>query len=543
MRSSPPFLLTITVVTSPTGETFMPVQIICPSCGTKLRVPSKLVRSGQAVKCPKCGIPVSMPVPASPASAKPEPVWYIAQNRQRLGPFSATQLQQLAQIGQLRATDMVFRDGTSRWVPASSVPGLFQTPPPGVSAEPRSPARGEPADAIPLPALQRRQDWFEMSPFLFEPDRFPCHRCGREVTWEADLANQVVSCPHCLIPFQMPMLNPQGARWENHSRQVKRMLDGWFQGGCSGDFPEGAFGELKRQHQSAVRKAQQFHDLLSQLKGDPQADARRVREARDQVLHWNGRQQELLAARRRAISQIKGRVRLNPTARPGSRWVFTDDDVRWVPEHLIPPPGSPDREGYEIIPGDEPAPTSQEDWAFDRGERDQQPPRATPKRGNARTLVWVAVALALMLVVVLPVVLGFLYVMLAPAPRSPDTGQGTTTTPGKKSPALEKEEARLRRLKELQQRIDKHQADLQGAIRDAEAASRAKVEHDEAWRATWGSRDDPPPADVFKRRLEQMRNDTDAIRQKTSKMLDMQREYDQLSKELRREQERLDNQN
>jgi putative ABC transport system ATP-binding protein len=60
--------------------------------------------------------------------------WYYAQSRpQRIGPFSDEHMQQLAASGALKPTDMVWLEGTPRWAPAGTVPGLFpERPPPGV---------------------------------------------------------------------------------------------------------------------------------------------------------------------------------------------------------------------------------------------------------------------------------------------------------------------------------------------------------------------------------------------------------------------------
>jgi hypothetical protein len=148
----------------------------------------------------------------------------------------------------------------------------------------------------------------------------------------------------------MPMVNPQGVRWVIHSRQQNEMLSRWFQGDWpDGEFPVGTFAELKRQCESATRKALKYYDLLNQLKSGVQADPKVIQETRDQFISWNNRQRKLMLDRKRAISQIKAMVRREPICRPGQKWVFTEDDVRWVPEYLLPSPGSPEREGYEVI--------------------------------------------------------------------------------------------------------------------------------------------------------------------------------------------------
>jgi hypothetical protein len=55
--------------------------------------------------------------------------WYFTRNgRDRLGPFTSKQLRQLAATGQLVPTDMVLKEGNSRWVEAGSIPKLFPRP-------------------------------------------------------------------------------------------------------------------------------------------------------------------------------------------------------------------------------------------------------------------------------------------------------------------------------------------------------------------------------------------------------------------------------
>jgi hypothetical protein len=72
--------------------------------------------------------------------------WYYAQNNQKRGPVSAGQLKQLADSGQLRPSDLVWKQGLPNWVAASSLKGLFAA----VPAPPPSPAAPDeiPADAI-----------------------------------------------------------------------------------------------------------------------------------------------------------------------------------------------------------------------------------------------------------------------------------------------------------------------------------------------------------------------------------------------------------
>src|SRR5262249_38787357 len=51
--------------------------------------------------------------------------WYLARNKQKVGPFSWTQLQQMAASGMLQPADMLWPEGAAKWAAASSIPGLF----------------------------------------------------------------------------------------------------------------------------------------------------------------------------------------------------------------------------------------------------------------------------------------------------------------------------------------------------------------------------------------------------------------------------------
>jgi serine/threonine protein kinase len=53
--------------------------------------------------------------------------WFIARNKQKLGPFSWAELQACAADGELAAADMVLHQGASKWIQACEVPGLFLT--------------------------------------------------------------------------------------------------------------------------------------------------------------------------------------------------------------------------------------------------------------------------------------------------------------------------------------------------------------------------------------------------------------------------------
>jgi hypothetical protein len=61
--------------------------------------------------------------------------WYYAKNKQRVGPVTETQLQELVRSGELGPADMVWKQGMAKWQPAGSVDGLLPKSPP-VQPEP-----------------------------------------------------------------------------------------------------------------------------------------------------------------------------------------------------------------------------------------------------------------------------------------------------------------------------------------------------------------------------------------------------------------------
>src|SRR5436309_2877482 len=54
--------------------------------------------------------------------------FYTPDNKQRIGPLTTAQLRQLASNGTLRPEYMVMREGSGKWMPASTVKGLFPEP-------------------------------------------------------------------------------------------------------------------------------------------------------------------------------------------------------------------------------------------------------------------------------------------------------------------------------------------------------------------------------------------------------------------------------
>lgn len=53
--------------------------------------------------------------------------WFLAKDKQRLGPFSWEQLQRLASIGKITSDDMLLEEGQRQWVSANTLVGLFSS--------------------------------------------------------------------------------------------------------------------------------------------------------------------------------------------------------------------------------------------------------------------------------------------------------------------------------------------------------------------------------------------------------------------------------
>ncbi|MEI8071905.1 MAG: DUF4339 domain-containing protein [Planctomycetota bacterium] len=74
--------------------------------------------------------------------------WHVGKNGQTTGPFLTGQLKEMAAAGQVAPSDLLWKAGMEKWVPCSSVKGLFPVagPPPLVEVQ---------RDAMPYPATRR----------------------------------------------------------------------------------------------------------------------------------------------------------------------------------------------------------------------------------------------------------------------------------------------------------------------------------------------------------------------------------------------------
>lgn len=83
-------------------------------------------------------------------------LWFYGQNGVQRGPVVIEALRTLAASGELKPTDLVWHEGMTDWVPASTVPGLFVAapvapppPPPGTPIPP------SPMEYAPAPYVDR----------------------------------------------------------------------------------------------------------------------------------------------------------------------------------------------------------------------------------------------------------------------------------------------------------------------------------------------------------------------------------------------------
>ena len=94
------------------------LQFSCSHCQT--RIQTAAVHVGRQVRCPICNQALQVP---ETVGAPLE--WYYAHDKQRHGPVSWEQLQQLAAKGDLQPTDMLWQKGTLKWQAAGCFPRLF----------------------------------------------------------------------------------------------------------------------------------------------------------------------------------------------------------------------------------------------------------------------------------------------------------------------------------------------------------------------------------------------------------------------------------
>jgi hypothetical protein len=93
------------------------VCLACPGCQGTFETNAP---AGQQVACIHCGQTVLVP-----AGAVPPAGWYLTRDNQRYGPYEREQLGKMAGAGNVRPTDLVWREGMPGWVEARSLGDLF----------------------------------------------------------------------------------------------------------------------------------------------------------------------------------------------------------------------------------------------------------------------------------------------------------------------------------------------------------------------------------------------------------------------------------
>ena len=106
----------------------MTIKFRCSHCQKVLTAPSE--KAGVQTNCPGCKQTVQVPAMSPQVN---NAGWHYVLNGQQRGPVSAADLKQLARSGELKQDDLVWKEGTDKWVPARSVKGLL---PPAASPSP-----------------------------------------------------------------------------------------------------------------------------------------------------------------------------------------------------------------------------------------------------------------------------------------------------------------------------------------------------------------------------------------------------------------------
>ncbi|HOL52247.1 MAG TPA: GYF domain-containing protein [Bacillota bacterium] len=86
------------------------------------------------------------PLPQHQSSTGPVREWRCRIDGRKYGPFTTSQLRQMAQSGIIKPTDEVFRDGATDWVRADRVKGLFPAPASANRSDPGGNQTGESVD-------------------------------------------------------------------------------------------------------------------------------------------------------------------------------------------------------------------------------------------------------------------------------------------------------------------------------------------------------------------------------------------------------------
>jgi hypothetical protein len=162
------------------------IRFACPACRSVLEAPNH--KAGKKLACPKCAQRIQIPGAAKPkarnvtvlgslvgvlkgsgpktsaesqgegtnsntqATRQLRSTWfYTKDGKSKIGPVSSDALRKLASDGKLLPTDMVLKEGTTKWVAAAQLAGLFGAPPPHVPPRPNKPTKKETPPAVAQP--------------------------------------------------------------------------------------------------------------------------------------------------------------------------------------------------------------------------------------------------------------------------------------------------------------------------------------------------------------------------------------------------------
>lgn len=119
-------------------------KVLCPQCGQKLRVPqpppppkdktllgqlqsptAQQTLLGELPTQPATQAAASGPATVLTDDSTTSSGWFVNQNGRQTGPFTSTELKDMAQSCFLLPDDLVTKNGGTKWVPARQIKGLF----------------------------------------------------------------------------------------------------------------------------------------------------------------------------------------------------------------------------------------------------------------------------------------------------------------------------------------------------------------------------------------------------------------------------------
>jgi hypothetical protein len=115
--------------------------------------------------------------------------WYYAKSGQQHGPVSESELRRLAEAGQLRQRDLVWKEGMEQWLEAENVPELFAGSPPAQDLPPQP----SPQPHLPQPLAYATPPAYAVAGYGSAPP--PNY-----------LAQAIIVTMFCCLPFGVPAI-------------------------------------------------------------------------------------------------------------------------------------------------------------------------------------------------------------------------------------------------------------------------------------------------------------------------------------------------